>query len=99
MALYILGALLLIVAITFVIGRARAVSVAGNDISSLHSRPTYHGGFLAIWSVVPAFVLTVIWSAFSGRVLESSILGQFSDALLGMGPAQIQDYSKYKRCD
>lgn len=94
MALYILGALLFIAAITFVIGRARAVSVAGNDISSLHSRPTYHGGFLAIWSVVPAFILTVIWSAFSGRVLESSILGKFSDALSGMGPAQIQAFMR-----
>lgn len=92
MALYILGALLIIAIISFFIGRARAVIVAGNNIASLHSRPTYHGGFLAIWSVVPAFVLTVMWSTFSGRILESSILSRYSDILSGMGPAQIQAF-------
>ena len=92
MALYILGILLIIALVAFVIGRSRAVSVAGDDISSLHSRPTYHGGYLAIFTVVPAFVLTVLWAAFSGRYIKSSILDQFSPQLSTLDAPQLQAF-------
>ena len=92
MVLYILGILLIIALVAFVIGRARAVSVAGDDISSLHSRPTYHAGYLAIFTVVPAFVLTVLWAAFSGRYVKSSILDQFASQLSTLDAPQLQAF-------
>ena len=94
MALYIIGALFIVALAAFVVGRTRAVSVAGNDISSLHSRPTYHGWFLAIWSVVPTFIVIVLWTSFSGKYIESLILGRFSNTLSSMGDAQVQAFMR-----
>lgn len=90
MALYILFALLIIALAAFMFGRAKAVSVAGSDISSLHSRPTYHGGFLAICSAIPALIFVVIWTSFSGRAMESIVKSKFADQLSGMTLPQVQ---------
>lgn len=92
MVLYILGMLFVIALAAFCVGRSRAISIAGNDISLLHSRPTYHGGFLAIFSVVPAFVLTLFWSALSGRYITNSILDRFSPQLANMDVPQLQAF-------
>lgn len=92
MVLYIISALFVVALAAFFIGSARATSIAGDDISSLHSRPTYHGGFLAICAAVPAFLLTILWAAFSGRYIESAILSRFSDTLSTMGSAQVQAF-------
>ena len=94
MALYIIAGLLMVAVLAFITGRARAISIAGNDISSLHSRPTYHGGFLAICSTVPAFIMTLLWTAISARILENSILSRYSEALSQMGAAQIQAFMR-----
>ena len=92
MAIYVLGFLLIAALAAFVIGRSRALKIAGDEISCLHSRPTYHGGFLAICSAVPAIILTLVWSSLSGRYIESSILGHFSDKLSNLGTAQVQAF-------
>jgi len=89
---YIIGTLVIVATLAFVIGRSRALGVAGNDISSLHSRPTYHGGFLAIWASIPALVLTVIWAAFSGRYIQGTVESSFANTLSEMGPAQAQAF-------
>lgn len=90
MALYILGALLIVVAIAFAAGRAKAVFVAGDDISSLHSRPTYHGGFLAICAAIPSFILVLVWMSFSGRVIDTIIKSRFAEQLSSMSLPQVQ---------
>lgn len=92
MALYILGALLVVALAAFIIGRARAISIAGREISSLHSRPTYHGGFLAIWASVPAFLATILLASLSGRYVENAVLDKFSDTLSSIGSAQTQAF-------
>jgi len=94
MVIYILSGLLVVAMLAFFAGRSRAVSIAGNNISSLHSRPTYHGGFLAICSAVPAFILTIFWASLSRRFVESSVLNRFADTLSQMGTAQIQAFMR-----
>lgn len=92
MALYIIGILPIIALVAFALGSARANRLAGNDISSLHSRPTYHGGFLAIWAAIPALILTVLWAALSGNIIENSVKGKFESVLSEMGSAQVQAF-------
>ncbi len=92
MVVMILGILLGVAIIAFLIGRARALTVAGEQISSLHSRPSYHGGYLAIFSTVPAFILSLLWAAFSKRFIESSVLGNFSNQLSSFDVLQVQTF-------
>ncbi|MEM7068741.1 MAG: phosphate ABC transporter permease subunit PstC [Pseudomonadota bacterium] len=89
MASYLILALIVAFLICFVLGRSRATSLAGDTISSLHSRPSYHGGYLALLTTGPALLLLTIWSAFSGGVLESMVKGQFSSALASLEAPQI----------
>jgi phosphate transport system permease protein len=63
-----LAALVLFSAATFVLGRRRLVGPAG-----AHSRPNYHGAYVALWSAGPALVLLLLYIAFGGRV-EGAIL-------------------------
>jgi len=67
------------VAGTFLIGRQRAIAVAGPSQSDLHSRPTYHGLFSALWTALIGFglliVLSVFWARFNDTSLMASITG------------------------
>ncbi|MEM6381577.1 MAG: phosphate ABC transporter permease subunit PstC [Pseudomonadota bacterium] len=62
------------------IGAARSRQLAGNATHLLHSRPSYHGGYLAIMSVVPALGLLIIWSIAQGPLMDRIVIGQFSQA-------------------
>ncbi len=90
MALYILGALIVVALVTYGLGRSKALAVCQNNVSILHSRPTYHGWFLVICSAVPAFLLVVIWAAFSGRIIEGMVTSQFADEFTGLTLPQVQ---------
>jgi phosphate transport system permease protein len=45
----------------FALGRSRSLSLVDGNIEKLHSNPGYHGYYLAITSVFPAFILAVVW--------------------------------------
>jgi len=90
MALYTIGALIVIALAAFGLGRSKALVVCHNDVSSLHSRPTYHGWFLVISSVVPAFIFVILWISFSGRVIDGTVTSNFADEFAGLSLPQVQ---------
>ncbi|MFN7595784.1 MAG: phosphate ABC transporter permease family protein, partial [Cereibacter sp.] len=45
----------------YILGRRRAVSVAGGDARKLHSLPSYHGQSVFLFTAVPAFILMIFW--------------------------------------
>lgn len=61
-------------------GAQRSRQVAGASTSVLHSRPSYHGGYLAIMATVPALGLLIIWSIVQGPLIDAIVVGQFSEA-------------------
>jgi phosphate transport system permease protein len=69
-SLLILAFLLGAAGIAFFIGRWRSVKVCGGDQRTLHSRPSYHGSYLAIWTALPAILLLTIWSAAERPMLK-----------------------------
>jgi len=81
MIVYILLAIFPAACLLFVVGRGQALNIAGDVLSSLHSKPSYHGGFLGIVCLVPALLLTVLWAAMSGQVVEYLIRLRFADIL------------------
>ena len=57
----------------FVLGRGKALQVAGGDLAILHSRPSYHGMYGALW-VLLAGLATLIVASIAGRSLVDSLL-------------------------
>ncbi|MFK7792356.1 MAG: phosphate ABC transporter permease subunit PstC [Devosiaceae bacterium] len=75
--------LLLALIILFVgslyIGAQRSRQVAGTSTSNLHSRPSYHGGYLAIMATLPALGILIAWSIAQGPIIDRLVVGQFTD--------------------
>ncbi len=57
--------------VSFIIGRRQAISSVDGKMYELHSRPGYHGGFVAAWVGIPALILVLIWLMFQGVVIDA----------------------------
>ena len=56
--------LIVLVALTiygYYTGRGRAFAVAGDHARNLHSRPGYHGAYVALWVAIPSALLVLLW--------------------------------------
>ena len=65
----------------FLLGRSRAVAVAGGRLSQLHSIPSYHGSFVAIWAGLPAFLLLGVWTCLQDQVVMSLVTARLPEAM------------------
>ena len=81
MVLYLFIALLALAVVAHFVGVRRAVSATGGEVAKLHSRPSYHGGYLAILTVVPSLLLLAAWAVFSRTALNHAIAAQFAAEL------------------
>ncbi len=70
MTLALTAVLLLLSAYSFWLGRSRAFAVSGGHTRTLHSRPQYHGMYLALWCALPSFILIGIWMVLEPRIAE-----------------------------
>jgi phosphate transport system permease protein len=69
--------LLILLALSFAgywLGRRRAVSAVGGREQELHSRPAYHGAFVAAWIGLPSILLLLIWLFLQGAVINQLLL-------------------------
>ncbi|MDD9910726.1 MAG: phosphate ABC transporter permease subunit PstC [Ahrensia sp.] len=78
--------------VAYFLGRGRAIQLAGPDISALHSRPSYHGYYLAILAALPALLLMPVWAFISQRIISGSISSQFASYLADMSRPQIEAF-------
>jgi len=79
------------------IGRNRAVGVCTGHSSSLHSRPMFHGGYMAIWAAVPALVLLLVWAAFSGPLMDRYVGMVHADAVADLSQPQVEAFIRDAR--
>ncbi|KZK90252.1 Phosphate transport system permease protein PstC [Pseudovibrio sp. Ad5] len=92
------AALLLLVFVTAnVYGRFRAMQVAGHQLSALHSRPSYHGGYLAILAALPAFVLLIAWAIVEPRLLDTMVISAKAESVAGLSKAELQAFLRDAR--
>jgi phosphate transport system permease protein len=64
-------ALVAISAAAHIVGRRRAVALAAGG--QTHSRPGYHGAYLALWAAAPAGLVLILVMMFGGRI-EAGLL-------------------------
>ena len=77
----LLAVLLALSSLTYRLGSKRAFHVAKKpDSPVLHSRPGYHGMLVALWCLLPALAIFVIWHIFSDDLLSAYAVQSFSAA-------------------
>jgi len=81
-SLSIFAVLLIAGVIAYVVGRIRSVKVCSGSQRTLHSRPSYHGAYLAIWTVLPAVLVLVLWSAAEQPVTNYLAMQEMPDSVL-----------------
>lgn len=66
--------LLIIGSFAYRAGISRALVVSGGHKSTLHSLPVYHGGYVALWAILPALALLAIWSLGQSPIVDHLVL-------------------------
>ena len=74
----------------FVMGRTRAMSTAGGNLSSLHSLPIYHGSYVAIWALLPALVVLAVWLVAAPSMVDRSVRFRLPSEVLNQGGASTE---------
>ena len=74
----VLGVILLLAAYGYQRGRGRALAAVGGEASSLHSLPSYHGAYVALWAAIPALIAFVIWLSAEHQIIQSLVISGLS---------------------
>ncbi len=79
--------LLLLTAAAYLIAKRRALQTVGGrrNASQLNSLPSHYGALAAIWCVVPALVLLLLWGVLEGPVIDRQVAAQLDPATLDGG--------------
>ena len=82
---YLVLAIIALSLVSYFLGRRRSLAMVGGRQQELHSRPNYHGAYIAAWVGIPSFLLVLIWIALQGavidRLLEGSLPGSLTQGL------------------
>jgi len=71
------------------VGRREAVALPATA-GRPHSRPVYHGAFVAVWVGIPALILVLFWFLFQDAVIDRLIIASLpSDLTEDATPARI----------
>ncbi len=75
----------------FLLGRQRSLSLAAGigRRSVLHSLPGYYGYFTAIWSLLPALAVMLLWLLLDDRVIVAAVIGNLPEAQRNLSPGQL----------
>ncbi|MDI6027793.1 phosphate ABC transporter permease subunit PstC [Corticibacterium sp. UT-5YL-CI-8] len=66
--------LLALLSVGYQVGLSRGRTVAATAQRTMHSRPNYHGLMVALWCIVPAAVVLLLWAVFSNDLTTNYIL-------------------------
>ncbi|WP_136443509.1 phosphate ABC transporter permease subunit PstC [Pacificoceanicola onchidii] len=83
--LWLIVIVLVIAAAGYVLGRSRALSSAGGEIRGMHSLPSYYGSNAMMKSVVPAFLLLVVWLIAQPIWINMSVSGMIPESEVAEG--------------
>ncbi len=90
MVFYLFCAIFALTAVSYMMGRKRAVDVSSFASLTLHSRPSYHGAYVAMWAGLPSFVLVILWLLFQGTVVDNLLLASIPEARMsGLDASQL----------
>ncbi len=59
--------------VAYVLATWRARSLAGGKLSDLHSRLPYYGAYAALWAILPALALVIVWAVAEPTAFRSVV--------------------------
>lgn len=74
-----------IAAAGYVLGRKRALNSASGDSRNLHSLPSYYGAHAAMWAVVPATAVLLVWMLAQPFFVNARVLASLPDTVVTEG--------------
>jgi phosphate transport system permease protein len=77
--------ILAIAAAGYVLGRKRALNSASGDRRNLHSLPSYYGAHAAMWAVVPATAVLLVWMLAQPFFVNARVLASLPDTVVAEG--------------
>jgi phosphate transport system permease protein len=69
-------------------GYWRALGRARESETRFHSRPVYHGAFVMLVTVLPAFIMIAVWSAAAPSVIRSAVTAGMPAEVQAQTPAE-----------
>ncbi|MBL8660567.1 MAG: phosphate ABC transporter permease subunit PstC [Rhodospirillales bacterium] len=85
----LIATLLVLTAIGFWLGRARAVATASGGAGRLNSLPGYYGYYVAIWCGLPALLLVLLWLAIEPQVIRALVVHSLPASARDLDPARL----------
>ena len=84
-ALIVAALLLVLLGVSYQSGWSRSRNLVTADGVKVHSRPQYHGSYVAIWAMLPALAVLALWAWFGGDLTHGYTVAQIpQDILLGL---------------
>jgi len=70
MTSYLVMAIVVLSLASYFFGRRRSLAMVDGRQRELHSRPNYHGAYVAAWVGIPSLLLVLVWLALQGAVID-----------------------------
>lgn len=70
-------------------GRRKALASVEGSVAKLHSLPSYHGAYVALWCGLPALIVVAVWLMLQTDLVERLVLSGIADGIAGMSEGQI----------
>ena len=77
--------------VSYYMGRGRSVALVGGprQVAKLHSLPGYYGYFTALWCVLPALAILLLWEVLEPRVIVALVIKGLPDAQRNLSPGEL----------
>ena len=75
----------------FLLGRRRSLALVGGPGHgpSLHSLPGYYGHYVALWVVLPALALILLWISVEPRLIVAMVVGELPDSYRNLSAGEL----------
>ena len=81
--------LALLTVLGYRLGRSRALVAAGGHPSRLHSLPSYHGYWVALWCGLPALTILAAWLALEPALLHALVVAALPADLISLSDERL----------
>ena len=86
----LLVVILTLAAFAYQLGLSRSRAVAGpGGPRSLHSRPVHYGVLAALWCVIPALILALIWQIGDSLIITKLVVADLPEGLRNLPPDRL----------
>ncbi len=85
----LIATLLVLSAVGYWLGRARALLAASVGTERLNSLPGYYGYYVAIWCGLPALLLVAVWLVIEPQVIHAIVVNGLPESARNLDPARL----------